>query len=277
MSATEDRPSVFIGYAHEDQRLARAIAAGLEELGLRVWVDENELLPGDSIIEQISTAVAGVDFFCALVSEASRESNCCRKELSLAMTQGLGREGATVIPVRVGDVGMPDTLVDVLYVQLNPTDPTEAVERIAAGVRGHRRRKQQLGEKAVTQEAPAEEAESPVPEAPATASPSQTQASDAGDFEPIRMVGVVKEGVGPPRNDETRGAPSIASPFVSQGRPRLSGRSSSSARGTDRRRSPPCTGRASRMSRATPSYWTAPRWANWSSTTSPRCASWSTM
>jgi hypothetical protein len=206
MSATDDRPSVFISYAHEDQGLARAIAAGLEELGLHVWVDGNELLPGDSIIEQISTAVAGVDFFCALVSEASRESNWCRKELSLAMTQGLGREGATIIPVRVGDVGMPDTLVDVLYVQLNPSDPPEAVERIAAGVRGHRRRKQQLGEKAVTQEAPVEEAESAAPETPATASPSQTQASDTGDFEPIRIVGVVKEGVGQPRNDETRGS-----------------------------------------------------------------------
>jgi hypothetical protein len=77
------------------------------------------------------------------------------------MTQGPAREGATIIPVRVGDVGMPDTLVDVLYIQLNPTDATEAVERIAAGVRGHRRRKQQLGEKAVTQDAPAEEAEAP--------------------------------------------------------------------------------------------------------------------
>jgi hypothetical protein len=66
MSATDDHPSVFISYAHEDQGLARAIAAGLEERGLRVWVDENELQPGDSIIEQISTAVAGVDFFCAL-------------------------------------------------------------------------------------------------------------------------------------------------------------------------------------------------------------------
>jgi hypothetical protein len=206
MIATDDRPSVFISYAHEDQGLARTVAAGLEEQGLRVWVDENELLPGDSIIEQISTAVAGVDFFCALVSEASRESNWCRKELSLAITQGLGREGATIIPVRVGDVGMPDTLVDVLYVQLDPGDPIETVESIAAGVRGHRQRKQQLGEKAVTQELPAEEAEAPPPEVPSTPSPGPTHTSGAGEFEPIRIVGVVKEGVGKPRNDATRGS-----------------------------------------------------------------------
>jgi len=136
-------PEVFISYAHEDAELARAFAAGLEAHGLRVWIDENELLPGDSIIEQISGAVAGIDFFCALVSEASRESRWCQKELSLAITKRLGGEDAVVMPLRVGGVRMPDSLVDVLYVNLDPTDVGPAVTRIADGVRRHRERRQQ--------------------------------------------------------------------------------------------------------------------------------------
>ena len=206
--AMEERPSVFISYAHADRELAQAIARGLEERGLKVWVDENELLPGDSIIEQISTAVAGVDFFCALVSTASRESNWCRKELSLAVTQGLGREGATVIPVRVGHVEMPESLVDLLYVRVDPDDPAQAIERIAVGVQGHRQRKERLGDRAVTQETPTETSEPVGPDAEPPVSestgPAPSRAADA--FEPIRIVGVVKEGVGERADDGTRGS-----------------------------------------------------------------------
>jgi predicted nucleotide-binding protein len=144
-------PSVFISYAHEDKRVARAFADGLEGAGLRVWIDDNELLAGDSIIEQISKAVADVDFFCALVSEASRESRWCQHELNLAMTRGIGREGATVIPVRVGHVAMPESILDKLYVQLDPNDVTDGVARIARDVRRHRERRIQLGDRAATQ------------------------------------------------------------------------------------------------------------------------------
>ncbi len=80
-SRLEDIPSVFISYAHEDKALAREFADGLVAHGLQVWIDDNELLAGDSIIEQISNAVAGVDFFCALVSEASHQSKWCQREL----------------------------------------------------------------------------------------------------------------------------------------------------------------------------------------------------
>jgi hypothetical protein len=77
--STDNAPSVFLSYAHEDKDLAQALADGLKTKGMRVWVDENGLLAGDSLIEQISTAVAGVDYFCTLVSPASRDSNWCRK------------------------------------------------------------------------------------------------------------------------------------------------------------------------------------------------------
>jgi hypothetical protein len=143
-SRSGDIPSVFISYAHEDKALAREFADGLVSHALQVWVDDNELLAGDSIIEQISNAVAGVDFFCALVSEASHQSRWCQRELALAMTRDLGRDDATVIPLRVGDVEMPASITDRLYVDLDPTNVTAAIERIASDVRRHRERQRQL-------------------------------------------------------------------------------------------------------------------------------------
>jgi hypothetical protein len=199
----DDSPTVFINYAHEDKELARAFATALEARGLKVWIDENELLAGDSIIERIASAVAGVDFFCAFVSEASRQSNWCRKELSLAISGELGREGAQVMPLRVGDTEMPESLVDVLWVHLDPGDVGAAADRIAADVARHRQRRESVGDKAATQgETPAGRRSSPS-DRPTTVS-AMTEAAD--DFEPIEIVGVVKEGVGKPRNDGTRGS-----------------------------------------------------------------------
>jgi predicted nucleotide-binding protein len=202
-------PSVFISYSHADNEVAHAFAQGLEANDLRVWIDDNELLAGDSIIEQISQAVAGVDFFCALVSPASRESNWCRKELSLAVTGMLGREGATVIPLRVGDVEMPESLQDVLYVDLDPNHINAAVERITRDVRRHRVRRERDGTIAVTQEE----------QTTATPPPAWSESLDPDSYVPVRIVGIVKEGVSKPRDDGTRGSALYSIPLRLSRRP----------------------------------------------------------
>jgi TIR domain len=105
--------SVFISYSHADKDLARALAAVLQDRGVRIWIDEGELKVGDSIIERIATAIADIDFFLVLVSESSRSSNWCRKELALAVSGELGREGVKVLPIRINGASMPDALADV--------------------------------------------------------------------------------------------------------------------------------------------------------------------
>lgn len=102
--------TVFVSYSHADKKLADAVARGLEERGLGVWIDSKGLRIGDSIITRIATAIAEGDFLLALVSAASRNSNWCRKEIALAMTEGINNRRVTVLPLRVGDVEMPPEL-----------------------------------------------------------------------------------------------------------------------------------------------------------------------
>lgn len=186
--------SCFISYNHADKALARKIDDGLSALDYRVWIDEGELRVGDSLINAISEAIDQVDFLIALVSEDSVSSNWCQKEVSLAMTGEVGKKGITVLPCRVGDVAMPPTLADKLYLSVNSDDVAEAVTRLHTAMTQHLAPSQPLP---------------PRRRAPQTAlSTSQRQASieARGPETDIRMTGIDTNSMTSPRNDGSPGS-----------------------------------------------------------------------
>jgi hypothetical protein len=129
--------SVFISYSRGDRELARGIKLILESAGMQVWIDEGELLAGDSLIQRISEAVGNADFLVALVSENSIDSNWCQKEISLAVTDGINSGRTKAIPVRVGDVEMPRALADVLYLDFDPASAEESASEIVDHIQRH--------------------------------------------------------------------------------------------------------------------------------------------
>ncbi|HVA59695.1 MAG TPA: toll/interleukin-1 receptor domain-containing protein [Mycobacteriales bacterium] len=196
------QPSIFISYAHEDAGLAHALAAALEAAGARVWLDQGELLIGDSLIDRISEAIAEFDFVAALVSPASVESNWCRKERALAMSKQLRRRPrrVTVLPLRVADVAMPPSLADVNWLQLDPEALDHCAVRVVKDAARH------LGLTAAP----------PTPGHGARRSSRDWTAAArvVSNDEPVRIVGVDTEGVGRPRNDVTRGSGLYRVPLV---------------------------------------------------------------
>ena len=49
--------SCFISYAHEDQPFARRLHDALQGRGVRCWLDEKQMLPGDDIYEQVDRGI----------------------------------------------------------------------------------------------------------------------------------------------------------------------------------------------------------------------------
>ena len=124
-------PSVFIGYAHQDRDLARDIWHGLERRGCRVWIDQGELGPGDSLLERIRDALATVDFMVILISEWSVRSSWCQHELEIAMDRKQGDSRITVLPIRVGTVDLPRTLRGMFAPQIDPIASEQAVDDLS--------------------------------------------------------------------------------------------------------------------------------------------------
>jgi len=138
-------PSVFLSYAHQDREVARMLAVELEKRGAAVWIDEGELRIGDSIIERVSTAITEVEYIVVLISPTSVASPWVAKELSLAATRVLARQGVKVLPVRIGDVPMPASLSDILYLQLESRDISGAADTIYRDLLSHQEERSASG------------------------------------------------------------------------------------------------------------------------------------
>lgn len=237
--------SVFISYAHADKPVARAIAESLGGAGARVWIDEGELRAGDSIIERIATAIADVQFVVAIVSAASVESQWCKKELALALTGGFGREGVKLLPLRLGDVMMPSTLTDLYYLQVDPRDPAGVTQQLIRDARSHAdERSEKTSTRASSVTAAGRSIQGAgqsslddwdsvtatgygteiVRRARAGVTPAQyareglpgranNRSGAIAERGPVTLVGIVREGIGRPRNDGTRGSGLYSVPF----------------------------------------------------------------
>jgi len=190
-----EQPSIFVSYAHEDSQVAHELAHAMERHGARVWLDQGELLVGDSLIARISEAIAEFDFVVALVSRHSVASNWCQKEIALAMSKQLSRGArrVTVLPLRVADVEMPPSLRDVKWLPLD----VERVDSCAAEVVGDavRHLTRQPGHRA-------------------SASGMAPRPSSGFGNEPVRIVGVDTANMGAPRNDGTRGSALYRVPLI---------------------------------------------------------------
>ena len=66
---TEQKPKIFLSYAHEDIGMAKRIYQDLKRYGLDVWFDNESLLPGQDWEKEIKKTIRESDYFIALLSD----------------------------------------------------------------------------------------------------------------------------------------------------------------------------------------------------------------
>jgi hypothetical protein len=93
----------------------RKLAADLVASGVKVWLDEQNILVGDSIPEKIAQGLAESDFFLIVVSENSVNSPWVKRELNSAIVHEIERRKVIVLPIKLDGAKMPDTINDKLY------------------------------------------------------------------------------------------------------------------------------------------------------------------
>jgi hypothetical protein len=105
----------FLSHSSKDKSFVRRLAADLVAHGVKVWLDEQRILVGDSIPEKIAQGLAESDFFLMVVSQNSIESSWVKKELNNALVHEIERRKVKVMPIKLDDAQIPDSIIDKAY------------------------------------------------------------------------------------------------------------------------------------------------------------------
>jgi len=133
----KDAPWVFFSYAQVDRDIVDSVAKELPRYGVRVWVDRQDLVAGQSLLEGIRSGLTKANGLVFFASKASLRSQWTRHELDHFMAERVTSGGGPpIIPVLLEDVELPGVLRDVLYLDMRRGDASDVAIRIAAAVLG---------------------------------------------------------------------------------------------------------------------------------------------
>lgn len=120
---------VFISHASEDKNSATRIAEAIQDAGGKVWFDEFELKPGDSIKETIEAGLRSSDLMVLLLSPSAIKSDWVKLEWDYALNRQLRQRNISVVPVKVEECEIPPQLANRKHLDLT-TDPQRGIDKL---------------------------------------------------------------------------------------------------------------------------------------------------
>jgi TIR domain len=132
---------IFLSYVRENADLVSRLASDLKDRGFKVWLDRDEIDPGQRWQDAVRDAIRSGDMFVACFSHeyALRETTYMNEELTLAIDELRQRSTETswFIPVSIDGADIPrrrissnETLLDIQWVDLSK-DWKAGIDRIA--------------------------------------------------------------------------------------------------------------------------------------------------
>lgn len=113
---------IFLSYSHKDKAIVALLRRELVRAGLEVWMDDHEIEPGDILINEISTNLISVDYFCVVLSKNSVVSNWVKFELEEARSYEISNNKLTVVPIVIDDCQVPNLVKTKYYSKFHVPD-----------------------------------------------------------------------------------------------------------------------------------------------------------
>lgn len=94
-------PEIYLAHASEDKPLVRPVAEYLMKQGVKVWFDEWDIEPGDSLREKMEEGLGAMTHFVVVLTPAAISKPWVAKEIDVGLVRQVGGK-SRFIPVVVG-------------------------------------------------------------------------------------------------------------------------------------------------------------------------------
>jgi NAD-dependent SIR2 family protein deacetylase len=115
---------IFLSSSSKDESISKIIYDYLIKNDYQVWHGDNEMKPGDILVQAISKAIHQSNVMIVLITENSVESTWVMNELQTGILKQISDKSIKVIPIVIGNVNVPSFLNQILYIKIE-NDVTE--------------------------------------------------------------------------------------------------------------------------------------------------------
>ena len=110
-------PKVFISHRTADLDLAKKLASELQVRGHDVWLDDQQIHVGDSIVAQVEVGLAAAQYVVLCLS-SDGSSDWMDREWMSTLARRLSGIDVKLLPVLLSGGSLPAVLADIKYVDL---------------------------------------------------------------------------------------------------------------------------------------------------------------
>ena len=129
--------SVFMSHSSADKPIVRRLAGRIKSAGHTVWLDEEQLHVGDSLVDHLGESVTTADFVVVALSPSSVASPWVRQELNAALADQIERSQTKVLPVLVRPCEIPPLLRGRIYADVSYERFDEGADALIATLAYH--------------------------------------------------------------------------------------------------------------------------------------------
>jgi hypothetical protein len=121
---------IFLSHNSEDKPFVRELKVRLEAHGVReVWLDEAEILVGDSLTKKMAEGLTKTKYIAAVLSPRSVKSSWVERELEVAISREISTGEVVVLPLLYEKCELPPFLLGKMYADF--TSPSAYDEGVA--------------------------------------------------------------------------------------------------------------------------------------------------
>src|SRR5208283_564464 len=99
---------IFVSHSSLDKEFANLVVARLRKADMEPWVDSENILVGDDILDGLGSGLKTMDLFVLIVSAASLKSSWVDREVKFAIWEEIKRKEALVLPFIVDDTAVEE-------------------------------------------------------------------------------------------------------------------------------------------------------------------------